>query len=173
MADFFGFIAQGWHGRCKELRANRAQKIKTYQKKFPGRAEEEDRQMKKSMLRKNQKGFTLIEIIAVLVILGILAAVAIPKYIDMREDAVKKSVVGVSSELNARERLTLAQWKLQDKSGNYTAPDTIMGPDWNGGLAIASTTGFQYQGKTVTCTRTAQTDENVPATWACVVTAGT
>jgi prepilin-type N-terminal cleavage/methylation domain-containing protein len=128
--------------------------------------------MKTALLKKNQKGFTLIEIIAVLVILGILAAVAIPKYIDMREDAVKKAVVGVTSELNARERLTLAQWKLQDKSGNYTAPDTVLGPDWNAGAAITSAP-FQYQGKTITCTRANQTSENEPASWACVVSAGT
>ena len=34
----------------------------------------------------NQRGFTLLEIIAVLVILGILAAVAVPKYIDLQEE---------------------------------------------------------------------------------------
>jgi MSHA pilin protein MshA len=36
---------------------------------------------------RNQAGFTLIEIIAVLVILGILAAIAIPKYLTLEEEA--------------------------------------------------------------------------------------
>lgn len=140
--------------------------------------------MKTQLLRKNEKGFTLIEIIAVLVILGILAAVAIPKYMDMRADAVIKAAGTGSSELNARERLTLATWKLKGCSGAYPelnsagacdAPGatalvpatTVLGADWNGGSAIASGTAITFQGKTVTFTRVLSATDSInePANW--------
>ena len=41
-----------------------------------------------------QGGFTLIEVIAVLVIVGMLAAVAIPKYLDMQDSAAQGAVQG-------------------------------------------------------------------------------
>jgi len=51
---------------------------------------------------RNEKGFTLIEIIAVLVILGIMAAVAVPKYIDMQEEARKNAAQAAIAEVKGR-----------------------------------------------------------------------
>ena len=120
--------------------------------------------MKTSLLRKNQKGFTLIEIIAVLVILGILAAVAIPKYLDMRTDAITNAAKGAVSELNARERLQLAQSKLQDTASNtnYTPPTYDLGQDWG---TITSGGVVSFKGKSVIFTKTNQPNINEPAQW--------
>lgn len=44
---------------------------------------------------KDQRGFTLIEIIMVIVLLGIIAAIAIPKYIDLRTEAADATAGGI------------------------------------------------------------------------------
>jgi prepilin-type N-terminal cleavage/methylation domain-containing protein len=67
-------------------------------------------------MRINQKGFTLIEIIAVLVILGILAAVAVPKYMDLTAEARNKAANAALAEGMARVNMSAAKLILQTGS---------------------------------------------------------
>jgi len=65
---------------------------------------------------KSEDGFTLIEIIAVLVIMGILAAVAVPKFFDLQTRAREKAVYTAVSEIKVRVNQHFASELLDGKT---------------------------------------------------------
>ncbi|MFV7771483.1 type II secretion system protein [Shewanella marisflavi] len=69
----------------------------------------------------NQKGFTLIELVVVIIILGILAVTAAPKFINLQSDARKSTVSGLEAAIKGADSL------VQSKSliaGNETQAST-------------------------------------------------
>lgn len=70
-------------------------------------------------MKNSNRGFTLIEIVMVLVLLGILAAVAIPKYFDLREEAEIQTAKAVVAELQARINGRFGELLL-DKNNAYS-----------------------------------------------------
>lgn len=60
-------------------------------------------------MKSNQKGFTIIELVVVIVILGILAAVAFPKFLDLTGDAQKAVLNGGKAAIQSAAVISFAK----------------------------------------------------------------
>ena len=77
---------------------------------------------------KNKKGFTLVELVVVIAILGILAGIAIPRFMDATASARGSKIVADMRTIESAESMNYA------KNGNYVALSTLV---TNGFLAAA------------------------------------
>ncbi len=126
-------------------------------------------------MKNQQSGFTLIELIAVIVVLWVLAAVAVPKFVDLSDAARQSAVDGAAGALAGASALNNAANVTTDAgiTGAPTPTATIncdeLGALLDGGLdsqfELVSGGIGSAEGDTGTCTVRDANDNSITATF--------
>ena len=74
---------------------------------------------------KKQSGFTLIELVIVVVILGFLAVTAIPKFLDLTDQAKQANIEGMAGGYATGVSLVRAQWEAEGRPSNSSSQNQV------------------------------------------------
>lgn len=85
-------------------------------------------------MKQAQQGFTLIELVMVIVILGVLAATAIPKFVDLKSDARQAALDGVRGALSSAAAINYAARSANASKGNAVVNCSDVATSMQGGL---------------------------------------
>jgi MSHA pilin protein MshA len=104
-------------------------------------------------------GFTLIELITVIAILGALAVIALPRFINLQDDAQRAAVAGVAGSLGAGAAINLAGALAGDAAHTVVVdcddvPATLAEGTLPTGYGVGSVALAGTTGATGTCTLT-------------------
>ncbi|SIR54949.1 MSHA pilin protein MshA [Aeromonas sp. RU39B] len=89
---------------------------------------------------RKQAGFTLIELVIVIIILGILAVTAAPKFLNLQSDARKAAADGVKASLQSASQLVYSKAAL--KGIESTAAGSSIGVSGADGTTILTNYGY-------------------------------
>ena len=123
---------------------------------------------KKKKLLRNENDFTLLEIIAILILLAALAAAVIPKYFDMQEEARQKSAEGAIAEMKVRLINEYGEYLLEN-NGNKPSTASVISDEVSTDLGEDYTVALSASDMVVTITVSAvegvALTSNVRDTW--------
>ena len=107
-------------------------------------------------MNNQQSGFTLIELVMVIVILGVLAVSAIPKFTDVSGAAEQAATDGIAGALGSGSAINYAVRSLNVANGETVATCPNLANTLEGGLnaAFTITAGAIANGATAVCTVT-------------------